>query len=149
MVGLLKKIMTYLHPDMLLNLYKTLVRPHLEYCIQGWVIYNKGDIRQLEQVQWRATKLVPKLPDLTYEHRLTQLGLTTLEQRRVRGDMIESFKILRGFNKIGDENFLKLSPRDRHLETRGHSMKLLKPHHTGGTNFQFKYRGQMKVSLKM
>ena len=90
---------------MLLNLYKTLVRLQHEYCIQAWAPYTKGDVRRLEQVQRRATKLTPELSGLTYEQRLTQLGLTTFEECRVRGDMIESFKILREFDKVGDGNF--------------------------------------------
>ena len=93
MVGVLKKTMTCFHPDMLLNLYNTLVRPGLEYCIQAWVTYNKSDIRPMEQVQQRATKLVPEVCGPTYEHRLTQLGLTTLEECRVTADMIETERI--------------------------------------------------------
>ena len=114
---------------MLLTLYKSMVRPRLEYCIQAWSPYNKGDIRRLEQVQHRATRLVPELAGLSYEQRLTQLGLTTLEECRITGDMIETNKILRVFDKVGGEQFLQLAPRGQHLETRGHSLKLMKPHH--------------------
>ena len=48
----------------------------------------------LEKIQRRATKLIPELRDLTYEERLKECGLTTLETRRLRGDQIEVFKIL-------------------------------------------------------
>ena len=121
--------MTCFDPDMLFNLYKTLIRPLLEYCIQVWAPYNKGDIRRLEQVQQRATKLVPELSGLTYEQRLTQLDLTTREEPRVRGDMIETYKILKGFDTVGNGNFIKFAPIDRHLGTRGHSMKMSKSNH--------------------
>jgi len=73
--------------------YKTIVRPHLEHCIQAWRTYRKKDIDMLEWVQRRAAKLIPKLGNISYEMRLKECGLTTLETRRLRGDQIEVFKI--------------------------------------------------------
>ena len=66
----------------------------LEYCIQAWRPYRKKDIDTLERIQRRATKMIPELRDLSYEERLKECGLTTLETRRLRGDQIEVFKIL-------------------------------------------------------
>ena len=54
----------------------------------------------LEKIQRRATKLIPGLRGLTYEERLKECGLTTIETRRVRGDQIEVFKILKGYENI-------------------------------------------------
>ena len=54
----------------------------------------------LERIQRRATKIIPKLRDLSYEERLKECGLTTLETRRLRGDQIEVFKILNGYEKL-------------------------------------------------
>ena len=125
-VGLLKKTYTYMDAEMFLPLYKALVRPKLEYCIQAWSPYAKRDIFKLEQVQRRATKLVPELAELTYEERLKHLNLTTLEERRTRGDMIQTFKILRGQDKVGDGHFLRLARRGNRPATRGHSLKLAK-----------------------
>ena len=100
----------------------------MEFAIQAWSPYLKKDIMKLEKVQRRATKLVPSLSHLPYEERLQRLGLTTLEQRRTRGDMIETFKILKGIDRIKTESpFLVLD--DRQQGTRGHCMKLVKPRH--------------------
>jgi len=76
------------------TVYKTYVRPHLEYCIQAWSPSLRKDIDCLENVQRRATKMVFGLKKLSYEQRLRRLNLTTLEERRKRGDLIEMYKLL-------------------------------------------------------
>ena len=78
------------------RLHKTFVHPHLEYCVQVWSPHLRKDINTLEQIQMRATKLIPELKHLTYDERLHRLGLTTLEKRRLRGNLIEAYKILSG-----------------------------------------------------
>ena len=67
---------------------------------------------QAEKVQTRATKMIPSLESLPYEDRLKQLSLTTLENRRHHGDMIEVYKILNGMDRIQD-NFLELDTNTR------------------------------------
>ena len=67
-----------------LMLYKALVRPHLEYANSVWNPYKKKNITALENVQRRATKLIPGLKDMTYEHRLRKLKLPTLAYRSFR-----------------------------------------------------------------
>ena len=99
-LGMLKRKLLYWNCDTLKNLYVTFVRPHLEYASSVWSPYLKKDIKTLEQVQRRATKLVPYLKNLKYEERLKILGLTSLEERRIRGDMIQYYKCLNGYNKI-------------------------------------------------
>lgn len=76
-------------------LYTSLVRPHLEYANPIWNPYFKKHIDMIENVQRRATKMVPGLADLTYEDRLKRLKLPTLRYKRSRGDIIEANKILR------------------------------------------------------
>ena len=60
---------------------KAIARSHLEYCIQAWRPYRKKDIDTLERIQRRATKMIPELSDLSYEKRLKECGLTTLDHR--------------------------------------------------------------------
>ena len=88
---------------MLTKLYKSLVRPLLEYCIQAFNPYLKRDIDTLEKVQRRATKMVSGLKKVPYEERLKRLNLTTLKTRRIRGDLIEVFKNFKGLGDMSIE----------------------------------------------
>ena len=90
-LGLIRRNIVYKEKELIIPLYKTIVRPHLEYCIQAWRPYRQKDIDMLERVQRRAKtkKIIPKLRNISYEKRLKECGLTTLETRRLRGDQIE------------------------------------------------------------
>ena len=80
----------------MLKLYMTLVRPHLEYCVKFWSPYCRKDIIKLERVQKRFTRMLPGLDGLTYKERLDRLGLFSQERRRLRGDLVEVYKIMGG-----------------------------------------------------
>ena len=96
MVGLLKRNFRHVPISSFVLLFKSMVRSHLEYCNSVWAPYKKSDIEDMEKVQRRATKNVPALCKLSYEDRLKKCGLTTLKYRRIRGDMIETYKIVSG-----------------------------------------------------
>ena len=86
----------YRSRDVLLQLYRALVRKHLEYCVQFWSPFLRKAVLALEVVQRRFTRLIPGMVGLIYEERLTKLGLFSLEFRRMRGDLTETYKILTG-----------------------------------------------------
>ena len=69
-LGMIRRNITYKDKSLIVPLYKAIVRPHLEYCIQAWSPYLRKDIDMLEKIQRRATKLIPGLRDLRYEERL-------------------------------------------------------------------------------
>eukprot|EP00061_Rhincodon_typus_P017789 g46649.t1 len=79
--------------NILLQLYKTLVTPHLENCMQFWLPCYRMDIINLERVQKRFIRMLPGLEGLSYKERL---GLFTLEPRKLRCDLIEVYKIMTG-----------------------------------------------------
>jgi len=91
MLGMIKRNFIDRSQETIILLYKSLVRPHLEYCCQLWSPYYKKDIKLIEGVQRRATKLVAGMQDFNYNDRLKQLGLQRLEGRRMRSDLIETF----------------------------------------------------------
>lgn len=120
LIGYIKRQFKYRNKDVVLQLYTSLVRPHLEYAVQFWSPSLQKDISRLEAVQARATKLIPSIRQLGYQRRLNRLNLYSLETRRLRGQLIETFKIVRGFTKIDVNKLFTLSNN----QTRSNGFKM-------------------------
>ena len=123
-LGLVKKTFANLDNKNFPLLYKSLVRPHLEYGNVIWGPFYKGDEEQVERVQRRATKAVAGLSKLPYEDRLRKLNLPSLQHRRRRGDMIMTYKILTDKVNLEKESFFTLS--SNRTNRGSHSLKLAK-----------------------
>ena len=88
----------------------------------------KKDIEVSEKVQRRATRMVDGYRGMEYEERLKRIGLTTLELRRERADLLELFKILKGMEGLDRDHFFRdaVEGKESRIVTGGHSMKLYK-----------------------
>ena len=120
-------------------LYKTLVRPHLEFASTVWSPHHKYNIDAIERVQWRATKMLATLQDLSYRQRLEKLKLETLQYRRRRADLLETYQIMNGIHNIDQSCYCSLCPSLAQT-TRGHQMKVQIQHATGGRQHYFSSR---------
>ena len=78
----------------------------------AWNPWLESDIKTLEKIQERLIKMLSDVKGASYEERLKDAGLTTLKERRARGDAIQTFKVLKGFSNVELNNWFQLIPDD-------------------------------------
>lgn len=122
-LGVIKRTFMNLDQETLPLLFKTMVRPILEYGNCVWGPIYCGDQDRVERVQRRATKMIAAIRHLPYEERLERLNLPSMYHRRLRGDMITVYQICSG--KIRIDPLKLFAPFPENLNTRGHPRKLL------------------------
>ena len=133
LAGLLIRTITNKSPDIMIPLFKSLIRPLLEYGNAVWSPYLRKHIDSIETVQRRFTKRIDNASNLDYQDRLCKFKLPSLEYRRLRGDLIEVYKILHGiYDPVTTKKLLTVNNLDK---TRGHSYKLTKKR-TNSRQFQ-------------
>ena len=119
-LGLIRKTFKYKTASTIKLLYTSLVRPVFEYTNSVlWCPLNKTQTNNLEKIQRRATKMVKGLRNEPYQTRVEKLKLLLLEQRRIRGDLIEFFKITKQLTEVSWIN----EPKFLTCSTRGHDKK--------------------------
>jgi len=121
----IKRTISYKKPEIMVRLYKTLVRPHLEYCVSAWSPHYKKDKELLERLQHRFTWMIKEVRDKDYPDRLRELNLWTLEEGRNRADSVELFKMYKGHTTIDFESLFTLDCNNK--GTWDHLAKLSKP----------------------
>ena len=97
-LGQLTRAVSY--RETFMSLYSTYARPHLEYAVQAWCPWTLGDKELLENVQKRAVAMVTNLKSRNYKERLAELGMTSLEDRRRRGDLIQIYRVMTGKDRV-------------------------------------------------
>ena len=136
-LGTIKRTFNSRDANLIRLLYTTLVRPILDYSSTIWNPYQMGVIRELENVQRRATKLIQSLQSLTYSERLQNLNLPSLSYRRNRMDLIMTYKILNE-NVLVDKDY-SFTMNTSH--TRSNGFKIYKKYNRTSTRrFTFSQR---------
>ena len=121
-LSLIKRSFEFMDKYTFVKLYTALVRPHLEFANVVWHPYLVKDIVSLENLQKRATRLVTSLRTMSYTDRLKELRLPSLAHRRLRGDLIQTFKIVKGIDDCKFDKFFEYVS-----STRSHNLKLKTP----------------------
>jgi hypothetical protein len=122
-LGMIARNIKFKSSDIILPLYRALVRPHLEYGVQFWNPTYKKDVDMIERVQRRATRMITGLRTCPYDERLRVTKLFSLKRRRLRGDLIQVFRIYKGIDKVNWGDMFVAGKSNR---TRGHGERIYK-----------------------
>ena len=148
-LGALKHTYKYIDKHTFKHLYKSLIRPHVEYASPVWTVRTKYNQDVLERMQRRATKIIPEIKHLSYPDRLKALDLPTLLYRRKRADVLQLYKIFHGFDdfdldcscEICGNPVFERSHGSKNMNTRGHPYKLQT--HFCNTNRKLSFFGRV------
>jgi hypothetical protein len=113
-LGIIKKTFVSRNVIMYVTLYKSLVRPILEYCSLLWCPYRSYLSDQIEAVQRRFTRFFPSICHLPYKRRLSELNLLSLKARRLRYKLIFLYKMINGLTTLAPKDFFCFSSSSRH-----------------------------------
>ena len=141
MLGIIRRTFKHMDKTVFNLLYKTLVRPHIEYASVIWSPHTKKYQEKIERLQRRATKLIPEIKDLSYEQRLKSLNLSTLQFRRLRNDLIHIYKITHNLIELDTNTHCtqchhstEMLQQTMRPANRGHNFKYQIHHHQGTKN---------------
>jgi len=132
MLAFIGRVIEFKNWQVILQLYRILVRPHLEYSVQFWSPHYQQDVEALGRVQKRFTRMLPGMEAIKYEESLEKLGFFSLERWRLRGDLIEVYKSMRGMDRVDSQK----------LFSPGWKSQLL-----GGTGLRCEWQG-LKVTYE-
>ena len=123
-LGQISRAFHYRDKYVFMRLYKTYVRPHLEFAGQAWAPWTAADKDILENVQRRAVRMVSGLKAADYEGRLKELGMISLEERRHQADMLYIYKVLTGREDVDKDQWFTIAsetaaerPELRHIDS--------------------------------
>ena len=123
-LGIIYRKFSYLDQTMFNNLYKTMVRPHLECASVIWNPHHKRLKVLLENVQRRATRMLKGLrfSKMIYNERMLKLGIPSLEYRRTRSDILQVYRLIQNIDVVPSD-IINMAGQ---TVTRGHKFKFLK-----------------------
>ena len=118
MLGTISRAFHFRDRHVFLNLYKQYVRCHLEFSVSAWCPWTAVDKDVLERVQRRAVNMISGLSGRNYEDKLKELRLESLEKRRIYIDMLQTFKIIHGFDDVKSDTWFNTVGSGEHRLTR-------------------------------
>jgi len=133
-LGLINKVFRFKNKNVTLRLFKAFVRPSLEYGSIIWSPHTVMDIKKIEKVQARMCRMIPELKGRSYQEQLSDLGILSLETRRLRYQLIMIYKMCKGFINMDPSELFDMK-NDRRL--RGHAMNIVQKHANTSNRLNF------------